>query len=200
MFKEKMIDSVNIRSHFTPYAMLRVFADYLNELPDKIIYLDTDVIINNNLEELYNIDIENYELAAVKDALNWTAPRRWFRKFYFNSGVLLLNLKKIRETGMLEKTRYLCKNKKLLYADQDALNLSAKYVKRLPLKFNAKDKYYNEIVVHHFCNVREGKTMFLGKWWHRIKPWEVDFVKSKTHAYDDILDKYVELMNKYNNN
>ena len=197
LFRKQMMDSVNIKSKFTPYAMLRLFADLKPEIPDKIIYLDTDVVVNNDLEPFFNMDIENYELAAVKDAFNWSDPKRWFMKFYFNSGVLLMNMKRIRETGMLEKARKLSRTRKLLYTDQDALNLSAKKVLRLPLKYNSKDKYYPEIVLHHFCNVREGKVFLIGKWWHRIKPWEVDFVKTKMHAYDDILDKYLELVDEF---
>ena len=199
LFRKEMINSVNLRNHFTPYSMLRLFADMIEEIPDKILYLDTDTVINNNLEELYNINVDDYELGAVTDIYNWASPSRWFKKFYFNAGVLLLNMKKIRETKMLEKTRYLCLTKRMAYMDQDALNKSAKLVKQLPEKFNSKDVYYEDIVVHHFCNVREGSCKFIGKWWHRIKPWEVDFVKAKMSAYDDILDKFLELKAEFNN-
>ena len=132
MFKAEMLDSVNMRNHFTPYAMLRLFADKLPQIPDKIIYLDTDTIINNDLSELYNVDVENFELACVKDIYNWTSPSRWGIKDYFNSGVLLLNMKKIRETGMFERARKLCHDKKMLYPDQDVLNKTVKYKKILP--------------------------------------------------------------------
>ena len=185
MFKDEMIDSVNIGSHFTPYSMLRLFADRLAELPDKILYLDTDTLINSDLQEFYDIDITDYEIACVKDAYNWASPSRWLTKNYFNAGVLLLNLKKIRETGMFTKARQLCHDKKMLYMDQDALNRSVKYKKMLPLKYNSKDKYYPEIVVHHFCNVRKNDN-----WFYRIKPWEVDLVKTKMSAYNDILDDF----------
>lgn len=187
MFKAEMLDSVNIGSHFTPYSMLRLFADKVPQIPDKIIYLDTDTIINNNLALLYNVDIENFELACVKDLYNWASPSRWGIRNYFNAGVLLLNMKKIRETGMFERARKLCHDKKMLYMDQDALNKTVKYKKILPEKFNSKDKYYPEIVVHHFCNVRKNNNFF-----YRIKPWETDLVKTKMSAYNDILDKFEE--------
>ena len=187
MFKAEMLDSVNIGSHFTPYSMLRLFADKVPQIPDKIIYLDTDTIINNNLALLYNVDIENFELACVKDLYNWASPSRWGIRNYFNAGVLLLNMKKIRETGMFERARKLCHDKKMLYMDQDALNKTVKYKKVLPEKFNSKDKYYPEIVVHHFCNVRKNNNFF-----YRIKPWETDLVKTKMSAYNDILDKFEE--------
>ena len=96
-------------------------------------------------------------------------------------------MKKIRETGMFERARKLCHDKKMLYMDQDALNKTVRYKKVLPEKFNSKDKYYPEIVVHHFCNVRKNNNFF-----YRIKPWETDLVKTKMSAYNDILDKFEE--------
>ena len=191
IFKEKMIDSANIDSHFTPYSMLRLFADEVKEIPDKIIYLDTDTVINNDLQSLYDIDIENYEIGCVKDIFNWALPSRWKIKNYFNAGVLLLNMKKIRETGMFIKAKQLCHDKKMLYMDQDALNLSVKYKKMLPVIYNSKDKYNKNIVVHHFCNVRKKSN-----WLYRIKPWEVEEVKKKMSAYNDILDDYQKRINE----
>lgn len=192
IFKSEMRFSRNLKTSFTPYCMLRLFADKL-DLPDKIIYLDTDTVINDDLSRLFDIDIEDYELGAVSDIYNWASINRWFRKFYFNSGVLLLNMKKIRQTKMLQRARDICNKRKMLYADQDALNFASRDVKRLSVIFNSKDKYYKEIVVHHFCNVREGKVKFVGKWWRRIKPWQVEEVRKKMNAYDDVLDEYLEI-------
>ena len=53
LYKKSMLNSKNLRNHFTPYAQLRLFADIVPEIPDKIIYLDTDTIVNSNLRELY---------------------------------------------------------------------------------------------------------------------------------------------------
>ena len=61
----------------------------------------------------------------------------------------------------------------------------------LPLIYNSKDKYYPEIVVHHFCNVRKK-----GNWFHRVKPWQVDLVKQRITAYNDILDDYLDRKSK----
>ena len=193
LFLKELGNSKNLKTHFTPYTMLRLLADEIEDLPDKVLYLDTDTIINNDISELYNIDIDNYELACVKDIYNWAAPSRWRIKNYFNAGVLLLNMKKCKETGLFAKTRDLVNNKKLAYVDQDALNRSVKYKLMLDVKFNAKDKYYKEIVVHHFCNVRKN-----GNFFKRIKPWHVDLVKTKMSAYNNLLDEYLERKAKFN--
>lgn len=192
VFKKSLMSSVNLGNHFTPYAMLRLLVDQIDGIPDKFIYLDADTMINNDISTLFDIDINDYELGVVKDSYNWIIPSRW-GKNYFNSGVLLVNLAKSKETGLFKKAVDLCNNKKMLFADQSALNIVCEKKLMLPLKFNAKDKYKEDIVVHHFCNVRKNNNFF-----HRIKPWEVDLVKDKMDAYDDILDDYTDRKNSEN--
>ena len=188
-------DSYVLKSEFTPYALLRLYIDIIDKMPNKVIYLDTDTIINNDLNELYNIDISKYELGVVKDLFNWFYIYRWKycknKESYFNFGVLLINVEKINETKLFTRAREFLKTHKRHYMDPDALNFLVKNKIMLPEKFNVKDKYYDEIVVHHFCNVRKK-----GNWFHRTKPWEVNIVKKRMHAYDDILDKYLELKEK----
>ena len=187
IYKSSMLNSKNLKNHFTPFAQLRLFADMIPEIPYKVIYLDTDTVVNGDLKELFKIDISNYELAAVKDLYNWLNPNRWKVKKYFNSGVLLLNMKEIRKTKLFKKSRELVANKKMISPDQDALNFLIKKKLMLPEKFNAKDKYYKEIIVHHFCNVRRKHHFFF-----RVKPWMVDLVKEKMDAYNELLDEYLE--------
>ena len=91
-FKKELIHSVNIGSHFTPFAMLRLLADKV-EMPDKYIYLDTDTVINRDLALLNNIDVSEYELGVVRDAFR-------INKKYFNSGVMLVNHKMCLETNL----------------------------------------------------------------------------------------------------
>ena len=186
LYKSSMLNSKNLKNHFTPYAQLRLFADMIPEIPNKIIYLDTDTIVNGDLKELFKININDYELACVDDLYNWLNPYRWKVKHYFNSGVLLLNMKEIRKTDLFKKSRELVANKKMISPDQDALNFLVKKKIVLPEKFNAKDKYYKEIIVHHFCNVRKKHHFFF-----RVKPWMVDLVKEKMDAYNDLLDEYL---------
>lgn len=187
IYKSSMLNSKNLKNHFTPYAQLRLFADLLHEIPVKIIYLDTDTIVNGDIKELYKISVADYELACVDDLYNWLNPYRWKVKHYFNSGVLLLNMKAIRRTKLFKNARELVANKKMISPDQDALNFLVKKKLVLPERFNAKDRYYKEIIVHHFCNVRRKHHFFF-----RVKPWMVDLVKEKMSAYNELLDEYLE--------
>lgn len=163
--------------------MLRLLAD-LVDLPDRVIYLDGDVVINGDLGTLFDYPLpEGCELGVVKDALRISN--------YFNAGVMLVNMARCRQTGLFEKARSLVIKRRMMYVDQDALNRSVKHKFMLPLKFNAKDKYFDEIVVHHFCNVR--KHVF-----HRVKPWEVKTVREKLPVYNYLMDEYETLLPQIN--
>lgn len=80
--------------------------ELLPEDVDRVLMLDVDIIVNKDISELYHIDFEGKSLAAAPNmCLNLEVPQDW-REWYpenrknwtqYNVGVLLFNLKKIRE-------------------------------------------------------------------------------------------------------
>ena len=123
--------TANMRSYFTPYCMLRLYADQL-DLPEKILYLDIDVVCLNDPSALYDINMEKYEMAGVLDRYGSHIFRIPFgKKRYINSGVLLMNLTKIRETGLFRRARRICKRFPMIMPDQSSLNLCSKCKKIL---------------------------------------------------------------------
>lgn len=185
LFQKHMKDNPNMDSFYTPYCLLRLFADITEGLPEKLLYLDTDTVINKDLSELYSTDINNFELAAVEDYLGKTFKY----KGYINSGVLLLNLPMIRKTRLFEKTRLACKTKKMWFPDQDALNKFIRRKKPLETKYNEQHKLKDDTVIRHFS-----KTIKWLPFYHtqNIKPWDIEKVhkKMKLFVFDDILNDY----------
>ena len=57
----------NENAYCTPYTLLRLLVDLVPEMPDKILYLDIDMMAGDDISKLYNIDITEYEYAAVKE-------------------------------------------------------------------------------------------------------------------------------------
>ena len=112
--------------------MLRLLAADIEVLPDKILYLDTDVMARNDISEVYNTDVENFEFAAAKDYLG----RFFINKDYVNSGVMLINLKNVRKTGLFKKALIACATEKMAFPDQTALNTLSLSIKYLPMRFN----------------------------------------------------------------
>ena len=96
----------NEDAYCTPYTLLRLLADLVPNMPEKLLYLDIDMMVNGDISELYDTDITEYEYAAVKE--KYGSVFIW--PDYINAGMLLLNMKKIKKTGLLEKSRNLIKN------------------------------------------------------------------------------------------
>lgn len=124
-----------------------VIADILPQNIKKVIYLDCDIIVNQDLADLWNIDISNVCVAALEEQekLSTNGARRlnYSQKYsYFNAGVLLLNLGKIRQKfSFCDFVSYIKeKEDKIMFHDQDVLNAFFHDSKKfLPLKYNVMD-------------------------------------------------------------
>ena len=109
----------------------------------KVLYMDTDTLVRKPLRELYDTDLEGNALAAVVDPGCLFLDKERFpmisgNREYFNSGVMLMDLDKIRDGGF-ETVLFHRKRTQpdLLFQDQDILNAEFfRYVKLLPPKFN----------------------------------------------------------------
>lgn len=182
----------NEGAYCSPYTLIRLFADKVEMIPDKVLYLDTDIMFNKDVHLLWDIDVEGYEYAAARDH---------YGKFlcypnFVNAGVLLFNMKKCRETGMFEKARYWIKKKKLTFADQSAIARATSKKKMISQRFNDQKFLYKNTVVRHFS-----KRLFYLPYPHtdNIKQYHVDKVhkKFKYHNFDDIYEDYFALKKEY---
>lgn len=116
--------------HVSTAAILKFeIPQFLPEL-EKVIYLDGDVIVQKDLEPLFEMDIQDRYAAVVKDIVPLLVHKQPITKklgisheFYFNSGVMLLNLKKIRQDNLTEKLYDYRENGINYFMDQDALNV-----------------------------------------------------------------------------
>jgi lipopolysaccharide biosynthesis glycosyltransferase len=128
--------------HITSTACLKFDLPNLIPHQDKVLYLDSDVIIQKNLSDLFEININDYYAGAVKDI--GLVDNNLNIKNYFNSGVMLLNLKLMREneaSTALLNIRKTADN--VTYMDQDCFNiLFDKKVKLLPVIYNCFYNYF----------------------------------------------------------
>lgn len=193
LYKKEFGNCKNENAYCTPYTLLRLLADLVPEMPDKVLYLDIDMMAGDDISKLYNIDIKDYEYAAVRE--KYGSVFIW--PDYINAGMLLLNMKKIKETGLLEKARELIKNKKLLFADQSAIYYSTTKKLLLPRIYNEQSKFNKkDTVICHFC-----KRLLWKPYPHteNYKQWHIDEVHKilKCHAFDNDLEEYVKLKREY---
>jgi lipopolysaccharide biosynthesis glycosyltransferase len=191
-------------------------------LPDlikinKLIYLDSDLIINLDINELWNIDIENFSIGAVRDVratevyngekLSWRPAMAYsamnvnYTK-YFNAGVLLMNLDKIRKDYdfLAEVEHFYMRFKKCItLADQDCLNgIFNNDVDIIDRKFNTMN-------THEYGDNNRNRI------WHLVmsKPWTECATGSVDELYwhylantpycndtDDLINIMVECLSK----
>lgn len=182
----------NEGAYCSPYTLIRLFADEVEGMPDKLLYLDVDILFNRDVHLLYDIDLEGYEYAAANDHYG----KYLINPRYINAGVLLFNLAYMRKTELLEKARQLIKTKKLLFADQSAIIRSTTRKKLLPQRFNDQKFLHKHTVVRHFS-----KRLFWLPYPHtdNIKQWQVSRVHKvfRYYCFDDILYEYIYLIEKY---
>lgn len=176
--------------------------EQLPESIERVLYLDVDIIVNGDINLLYRIDLGEKSFAAVRD-FNMDRDRVYKLVLmeenytYFNSGVLLFDLKKFRKVYSLKKAlEYIQKNgHKFRFHDQEVLNaLFHKHVKIIDEKFNFvtlyKDRWdpilyrfrdkLNEIIIIHYAagNNKPWKPEYCGKFLEKY--WNI----AKNMTYD----------------
>jgi len=193
LYEREFGGCVNESAYCTPYTLLRLLADLIPGMPDKLLYLDIDMMIAGDIRKLYEIEISSYEYAAVKEKYGcWL-----IRPDYFNAGMLLLNMRKIRETGLLSRARELIRARKLLFADQSAIFKCTTRKLLLPRIYNEQSRFNKkDTVVCHFCK----RLMFLPyPHTENYKQWQVEEIHKylHCHAFDRDLEEYQRLKREW---
>lgn len=191
-------------------------ADVIPEDVERILYLDVDTVVIQNIEEMYHLDFgDAYFMAckehhdAFEDSRGVLFNERLKKGYtYFNSGVILMNLKALRENGFYLK-KYLellqpilpyttCPDQDLLnyvhpenisyldaehYVDQNPYNLFARYAWNLRKSY---EQVKEEARIIHYSG---------------FKPWNANGLRYDLEylwwEYARHIPYYTELMEEY---
>lgn len=127
------------KSNYPPIVYATLFIPELLSDEDRVIYLDSDTIVVGSFKDLIGIDLKNNYCAAVldvplpnfKDKVGFSSQDN-----YYNSGVLLMDLDKLRKDNIQDKL-VASIDKQVKYADQDVLNIVLKgRILTIPPKYN----------------------------------------------------------------
>ena len=187
--EEVRLEGAPTSARYPKEIYYRIFAaKYLPQTLDRVLYLDPDVIVNGSVKELYDLPMDDYCFAAASH----TGP--FLRKFneirlgmedhspYINSGVMLMNLKKLREVHKYDEVfRFIEKRKNLLILpDQDIISslYGSKIYALDTYRYNMTELLYqmhapferdlnldwvrNHAVIIHYCG--------------RNKPWKENYI------------------------
>lgn len=148
-------------------------ADFLSASLDKIIYMDADMLCLKPLDELLNLPLEKFLLAAVADKGEWIPTHR--KNFglreshrYFNTGFLYVNLEFWRRKNFPKQVLNVLSEGKYFFPDQDAMNIvadrNAYPVEYISDRYNhffrvdgKEQPLTDDVVIEHFAG--------------QIKPW-----------------------------
>ena len=211
-YLEKIQEKLYTRDYYSNATYYRLLIPNLYPEFKKAIYLDSDMVILNDVANLYNIDMKDNLIAAVPDGAVQVIPpfQEYVEKVvgmadyktYFNAGMLLMNLEELRKFDFQEKFLYLLVTTKFTVAqDQDYLNRICKgrtimlngSWNTMPGGIQEEDKTNLNIIHYnlsykpwHFDNI-----MYQDYFWEYAK---------KTDYYDAILKIKEEYTDEQRNN
>lgn len=160
-FPKLPVKNNNQRAHLTIESYYRLFlTEIITPEIDKVLWLDCDIIVNGDLKQLWEEDITDYAIGCVPDFEHNNV--RIMNKLgydavlgYFNSGVLLVNLKYWREKNVISAFIDYIKSHEdvLYYCDQDVLNYVFRESKKeLNIRYNFQTTFlYKERLRNISC-------------------------------------------------
>ena len=191
---KQFFSSLHTRDYYSKSTYYRLFIPTLYPDLDKALYLDCDIVVLDDVANLFNVDLgENY-VGAVHDQAVEVVPE--FQEYvvnrignkrqedYFNAGVLLMNLEKLREIDFQNKFVELLNRVTFNVAqDQDYLNTICKEHTLL------LDKYWNIMPI---ANAKiDEKDIKLVHYNLSFKPWHISVL------YEDYFWKYAKMTDYY---
>lgn len=197
-----ILKGFRVNQHLTLATYYRVLiSELLDNKIDKVIYLDSDIILKQDILDLWMFNIENFAIGAVIDIygedrmldLNISNSNG-----YFNAGILVMNLKKWRNERLGEKViQYINENMdKLTYLDQDALNaVLYKDWTPIPAKWNVQSNMFNVNSVIRYLSLKELRKAInepaIIHYTSASKPWHVTNEHYYKNEYYEYLKKTV---------
>ena len=197
---ESIRQKVALRDYYSVSIYYRLFIPTLFPEHKKAIYLDSDIVLNRDIADMFETDIKDNYLGAVLDEVIWSNPDFTFyarnalgvtEKEYFNSGVLIMNLDKFREDD-IENDFYNYVNSYnfgTVAPDQDYLNCKChgkvtyldKGWNKMPMGKKLAD---NELFLIHY-------NMFMKPWKYKHTMFSDYFWKfaAQTSFYDTLKNK-----------
>lgn len=192
-----MCERLPLRDYYSNTTYYRMFIAEMFPDVDKAIYIDSDTVVQGDISELYDYDIESFDVGACHEQVMvqvdvygaYTEKCLGIdRNLFFNAGVLLINCRRFREKKTLERfVKLLDVFNCRVTQDEDYLNILCRdHVRFLPQTWNSQvfgemlDKPDECKIVHY---------IMVEKPWHfpncRLKDIFWSYAK-ETECYDDI--------------
>lgn len=192
------------REHISIATYYRLsLQDILPKDVNKVIYLDSDLVVVDNIAKLWDIDLEDNFIGGALDEGGVLQIRRLglpLSHNYINAGICVMNIKKMREVNLKHLyTESLYKNYDFItLQDQDILNIAfVNKIKKLPLRWNVQSRFYKENELEYAFSQKEleeaATKPAIIHFSDREKPWQNScrhILKSQYDFYKNQLPPY----------
>ncbi|MFI3300975.1 MAG: glycosyltransferase family 8 protein [Candidatus Gastranaerophilales bacterium] len=198
--------NIKVSSHVTNLTYSKVILPDIFPKLDKILFLDSDMIVLNDIEELWNIEFGNSLICAAEDVgASYIAKRLWggtSSKRYYNTGVMLIDLKGMRDFDYKNKINTITQEQsdKYLIGEQDIISdVFNEKISPINIKWNMYHKYHPNFANFIAAGIKDeiicackkpSIVHFVGP----DKPWHVN----STHEYKNEYMKYYKQTPFYN--
>ena len=156
-----------LASYYNAFTYYRLLIPLLMKQYKKVLYIDSDLVINHDISELFDINIDGYFIAAVRDltVLCWqkmpkgNPMRDYFDSlgltevgYYMQGGVSLYNIKEFNDNLPTEILMQKAIERSYLTCDQDLININCKNkIKFLSNKWNVVNMHpLNEDIYYKY--------------------------------------------------
>ncbi len=126
----------NVKKYWSISTFYRLFVPFITDGYKKLLYLDSDMCVNHNIDELFEIDMRDKELIAVRDTFSPILDSNISRRIYmceelglnkpdeyFNAGMVLFNFGNIDIDKYRNSLKKAFEIKDLWFLDQDIMNI-----------------------------------------------------------------------------
>lgn len=151
-------NGANWKTQFTYMSLLRVC--YTKLLPglDKVLQLDVDTVVVDNIDALWDVKLDGKWFAAVEEKLSTYKP---YGPKYYNIGVAMFNLDQVRKDGIDDMLISFLNMNQVPYIDQDAWNgCGIGHDVELPLRYNETvvTGFTETPAIVHFAGIKKWQT------------------------------------------
>lgn len=152
---ESILKGAPVSQHISLATYFRIcIPQLLDSTIEKVLFLDSDMVVRKSIAPLWNIDINQYSHAAAENPRVSADYKRNLgipeSSSYFNAGVLLINLRRWRELNVMQTSIEFINQyrDKIHYWDQDALNyvLQDQWL-RVESQWNAHGAFFNSLTL-----------------------------------------------------
>ena len=156
VWRAEEFNDLNKHTKWKQFGGIRAAFTKILPYDDIILSIDVDTIVEQDVSPLFDIDMTDYYFAACKE-VKLSEPGRP----YWNNGVCLMNLKKIREDGKDDLMINALNTERFRYVGQDVMTRYLDKVLELPSDYNACmfTAPTNNVVIRHYANRTDWRNL-----------------------------------------